>query len=172
MKKILIILLGLAIFACTSPKQDSEGDQEPTDSTTVSSEDEVVEGAFGEELSAVEITDLEAMKSTLDDAVEFNGKIKVKIEEVCQEKGCWFKTVLPDGSELRVTFKDYGFFVPKNAAGYTAVIEGVALTKEVDVETLKHYAEDAGKSKEEIDQITEAGKEYSFVASGVVIEPN
>ena len=73
------------------------------------------------------------------------------------------------GESMRITFKDYEFFVPKASAGYKAVIEG-KLTKEmVDVETLQHYAEDAGKSEEEIAKITEPEEKLSFEAVGVII---
>jgi hypothetical protein len=37
------------------------------------------------------------------------------------------------------------------------------------VETLRHYAEDEGKSKEEIAAITEPVTEYTFEAVGVII---
>jgi len=74
------------------------------------------------------------------------------------------------GQEIRVTFKDYGFFVPKDAAGQIAVFEGAAKRATIDVATLKHYAEDAGKSKEEIAAITEPETKLTFVASGVKIE--
>ena len=71
--------------------------------------------------------------------------------------------------ELRVTFKDYGFFVPKNSSGNDAVIEGALYKKLVNVEMLKHYAEDAGKSEEEINAITEPKEQFVFEASGVII---
>ena len=37
------------------------------------------------------------------------------IDEVCQMKGCWM--TLESDQKVRVTFKDYGFFVPKDAGG-------------------------------------------------------
>ena len=48
--------------------------------------------------------------------------------------------------------------------------EGKAFVKETSVEELKHYAEDAGKSKEEIAKITEPKLEMSFEASGVLMK--
>jgi hypothetical protein len=41
---------------------------------------------------------------------------------------------------------------------------------ETSVEELRHYAEDAGKSQEEIEAITEPKKTYSFVADGVLLK--
>ena len=71
--------------------------------------------------------------------------------------------------ESMIRFKDYAFFVPKDIAGQEAIIEGVAFIEEVSVETLKHYAEDDGKSPEEIAKITEPKKTLSIVSSGVLL---
>ncbi|MBK8471245.1 MAG: DUF4920 domain-containing protein [Sphingobacteriales bacterium] len=97
-------------------------------------------------------------------------KISGKVLEVCQTKGCWMTLELPDGKDLRVTFKDYGFFMPKDLAGKNIVAQGIAQTDTTSVEMLQHYAEDAGKSAEEIAQIAQPEIEISFVADGVVIE--
>ena len=71
-----------------------------------------------------------------------------------------------------VRFKDYGFFVPKDIAGMEVIIEGRAFIEETSVDELKHYAEDEGKSAEEIAAITEPVEEMKFMATGVeVIRP-
>jgi hypothetical protein len=74
--------------------------------------------------------------------------------------------------QMFVKFKDYAFFVPKDIAGQEVLIEGVAYTEETSVEELRHYAEDAKKSAEEIAAITEPVKEKKFMASGVVLLKN
>jgi hypothetical protein len=71
---------------------------------------------------------------------------------------------------MRVTFKDYGFFIPTNSQGFPITIEGIATLTETDVETLRHYAEDQGKSKEAIEAITAPKKEITFEASGALIK--
>ena len=71
--------------------------------------------------------------------------------------------------EMMIRFKDYGFFVPKNAMGNKAVFEGTAYRTVTTVEELRHYAEDAGESQEAIDAITEPLEEIAFLANGVVI---
>ena len=45
------------------------------------------------------------------------GTIKGVVKEVCQEKGCWMTMTLDNGDEMRVTFKDYKIFVPKDLGG-------------------------------------------------------
>jgi hypothetical protein len=76
---------------------------------------------------------------------------------------------LADDKEAFVKFKDYGFFVPLDAGGRTVVMDGVAFREVLSVDMLRHYAEDGGKSKEEIEKITEPETRLSFEASGVLV---
>lgn len=48
------------------------------------------------------------------------------VTKVCHVKGCWMELV-PEGADrgIRVTFKDYAFFVPTDSQGSAARIEGV-----------------------------------------------
>ena len=71
---------------------------------------------------------------------------------------------------MRVKFKDYGFFVPKDAAGKTAIMQGVAKNEIVGVDELRHLAEDAGKPEKEINAIDKPTQELTFVAEGVIIK--
>jgi len=120
------------------------------------------------------ITDKGAIPVTeLVQKMESQNELTVKVEgvvlEVCQTKGCWMTLDLGNGEKMRVTFKDYGFFMPKNISGKTVVIDGIASISTTSVEELKHYAEDAGKTKEEIEKITAPKKELIFEASGVIV---
>ena len=101
---------------------------------------------------------------------KFEGKITGRVTEVCQEKGCWMKMEKENGEKLMVKFKDYGFFMPKDIVGKEVVLDGEANVKQVSVKQQKHYAEDAGKSKEEIAKIKEPKKEMQFVAKGVLVK--
>ncbi|UTA68909.1 DUF4920 domain-containing protein [Emticicia sp. 21SJ11W-3] len=128
--------------------------------------------SFGEKINpdgAIATSDLEK-KAKVTPA--FEGKVTGVVESVCQVKGCWMKVKMDDGQTMRVTFKDYGFFVPKDIAGKTVVFEGNAKTKTTSVDELRHYAEDAGKSKEEVAKITEPKTELTFVANGVLVPKN
>lgn len=114
-------------------------------------------------------TSVAKMEQTVQAAGQFNGKVTAKVTEVCLEKGCWMRVDKGDGTTMTVRFKDYGFFMPKNIVGHTVVLEGEAKQKEVSVAQQRHYAEDAGKSKEEIEKITEPKKETQFIATGVLV---
>ncbi len=85
------------------------------------------------------------------------------VATVCQEKGCWM--ILKSGEQsVRITFKDYGFFVPKDSAG-RAVLEGVFNVKTIHEATAKHYAGETPGGKP--DAIKGDQTEFSLVASGV-----
>ena len=103
-----------------------------------------------------------------------NSSSKLKIEgeilSSCPMKGCWMKISVENDTVL-VRFKDYGFFVPKNGIeGKSTIINGNISVDTLSVAQLQHYAEDAGKSKEEIDLITEPKITISFLADGVLIK--
>lgn len=80
------------------------------------------------------------------------------------------KLPLKDSLETMVRFKDYGFFMPLDAKGKEVIVNGKAFVKETSVEELQHYAEDAGKTKEEIAQITAPKVEFAFEADGVLLK--
>jgi len=96
---------------------------------------------------------------------EENYKVQGTIEEVCQMKGCWMTLKNDKGENVRVTFKDYGFFVPKDISGREVIVEGVAKRDKLDEEVARHYAEDGGKEYDESMTNT-----VSFVAHGVLIK--
>lgn len=68
------------------------------------------------------------------------------------EKGCWLELNVGLQKTMRVTFKDYSFFVPINSVGKNAILEGYAYIDTTSIEMLKHYAEDAGQTKKKLKQ--------------------
>jgi hypothetical protein len=171
-KSILLsaVLLTSLTFSCQKPAPSV---QEATE-TTIKSEPighaDVVSGSYGANLDENSVLGTSEMISAVEASGTFTGKIAGEIKEVCTKKGCWFTMDLANGEPMRVTFKDYGFFIPTNSQGFPIILEGVATLTETDVETLKHFAEDQGKSKEEVDAITSPKREITFEATGVIIK--
>ena len=164
MKKLLFIVGATLLFSCGNADQKKEEVKEVIEEVTV----EVTK--HGEEITE------EGAISPAEFLTQFKGKdslevkIAANIEDVCAKKGCWMTLDLGDDKSMRVMFKDYEFFVPKDAAGKIATIQGVATMDSTTVEMLQHYAEDAGESQEVIDTITEPEFNYSFEATGVIIK--
>ena len=99
-----------------------------------------------------------------------NVKLTAKVINVCQAKGCWMTLDLGNGDDMMVKFKDYGFFVPTDISGKDVIVNGKAYIAEVSVDEQKHYAEDAGKPKEEVSKITAPKRTYLFEADGVLLK--
>lgn len=81
----------------------------------------------------------------LADAAKLEGKTVVvegTVRKACERKGCWMElaTATDDKNPgVRVTFKDYGFFVPLDSAGAKARVEGVVKVAELSDARAKHY---------------------------------
>ncbi|RXR19317.1 DUF4920 domain-containing protein [Flavobacterium amnicola] len=99
-----------------------------------------------------------------------NVQFIANIKDVCKKKGCWMNLELANNENSFVKFKDYSFFVPLNADGSSAIVNGKAFVDIVSVEELKHYAKDGKKSQKEIDAIKKPKVTYAFVADGVLIK--
>ncbi len=163
MKKIIVLGCVSLLLACGQQSANQENKQ-PTEGTTVSA----TELYFGDKITADGAKPISELRSMMGDRKELSTKLSGTVEDVCQKKGCWMD--LKNGEEsIRITFKDYGFFMPKDAAGKEAIIEGVAKIEETSVVDLKEYAKDAGKSQTEIDAIKEPKQELVFEANGVIL---
>lgn len=96
--------------------------------------------------------------------------ISGKIIDVCPKKGCWMNVEVGNDTVF-VKFKDYGFFVPKNdIKGKTVLMSGNIFKDTISVERLKHYAEDAKKTEQEIASIINPEYKINMIANGVAIE--
>ena len=154
MKQLFSLMLALSLVAVINA-QDAE-----------SAKPGVVYGKYSEAgVAPISVNDLDKKMSDN----KFDGKIQGKVVEVCQTMGCWAKIKKEDGSTVMIKVKDHEFAMPKDIVGKTVVVEGKAELKETSVAMLKHYAEDAGKSKEEVDKIKEPKKEVIMMIKGVKV---
>lgn len=124
---------------------------------------------FGDSIAQINPTKVADVKAKLGTKDSVAMQVEGKIVEVCQKKGCWMELQLDNSETMRVTFKDYAFFIPKDAAGKTVIMEGYAYNDTTSVQMLRHYAEDGGESQAAIDKITEPEVAVVFEASGVII---
>lgn len=165
--KYLFPLFAIVLFAaCGSHNHDHA--EEATSETTEETNSNA--GWYGEEFEFTEAIEAKEIAGLMNDSSANEFVIKGSIEECCQKKGCWMKVATEDGETMRVSFKDYGFFVPLDAAGSTMTMKGVATYDTIDVDFLKHLAEDANATQEEIDAITEPELAITFEATGVLID--
>jgi hypothetical protein len=166
MKKIVFLFTILTLmFSCKNEKQTTEKEVEEV-------KKEIAYTSIGMEINDADALTAERMMTHykgLKAGDTIPAKMKGKIIEVCSSKGCWMKLDMGNENQVMVKFKDYGFFMPLEAEG-DVVINGKAFVTETPVDELRHYAEDAGKSKEEIEAITKPKLEYRFEADGVLLK--
>jgi hypothetical protein len=160
MKKIYtaVMALGIVLSACGKKA-------EKTENTTNNLE------FFGDTIQEEGAITTASLLELMKDKDSAEVKITTTIREVCQKKGCWMDVELSANELMTVRFKDYGFFVPKDAAGKTVIMDGIVRKEIETVDWLRHKAEDAGKSKEEIEAITQPDTSFTFEARGVIIKP-
>jgi hypothetical protein len=166
MKKFLVVCI-LFAFGLTSCKSEKANKEEVTEEMAVNYD------SFGDKITDEDTLSSEEMMMKFENLQvgdTINVKFKSTIADVCTKKGCWMKLPLANEKEAMVKFKDYGFFMPLDSKGKEVIVEGKAFLTITPVDELKHYAEDAGKSAEEIVKITEPKKEMAFEANGALIK--
>lgn len=176
LKNLFFLLLLSGFFtACQQGSQQAEQSSEEAVAEEMEAEKTDSEDGdgkhFGESITSDDAIAYSELASQMGDQDSIDVKVVGMVESVCQAKGCWMNITAGEenGEDMFVKFKDYGFFVPKDIAGRKVVMEGKAFREETSVDELRHYAEDEGKSKEEIAAITEPKVELKFMASGVLL---
>ena len=125
---------------------------------------------YGEMISIDSISNYQLLKEKTLNTGLTKTKLEGRIIETCPKKGCWMN--LDTGTDtIFVRFRDYGFFVPTDSVdGKIAIIQGDLFLDTISVKMLRHYAEDAGKTNEEIALINEPNYNLNFMADGVIIK--
>jgi hypothetical protein len=124
---------------------------------------------YGEKVTATDAISISEIPAKLEKKEVLDTKIKAKVLDVCPKKGCWLKLAINDSTTAFVKMKDYAFFAPLAIKGKTIILDGEAEMITTSVDELRHYAEDAKKSKEEIAAIKEPKKEIKFTAKGIMV---
>jgi len=158
--------------AASKPATDKQGALEKKrPGTTADTRDHADEDGVirrGVKLSTTAALDVSKVAKKAD---ELSGKIvKVSgdVSKVCTKKGCWFAMTSKDKKEeIRITAKDYGFFVPSAAVGKKAIVEGILEVKTMTQEEARHMAKDGGKDEKTINAIEGEQKELRLVSQSL-----
>lgn len=167
MKKLWILTVAVIFtFLSCDENQKQQGNKEKAE--------ELAYHSYGEEISSdpsLSSAEMQEKYEELNPGDTINVSFLTTVNSVCKKKGCWMTLDLPEEEEdVMVTFKDYGFFVPKEIERKEVIVNGKAYIAEVSVEEQKHYAEDNGKTDAEIAAITEPKRTLSFLADGVLLK--
>ncbi|MEM9888130.1 MAG: DUF4920 domain-containing protein [Bacteroidota bacterium] len=167
MKQLFILLLAAASLVACNQKVANNKSAAATEIVSQASNN------FGARMTAEDAIPFADLMQKMEDVDSMQVKVRGTVEAVCQKKGCWMNIVSTEtDKQMFVKFKDYGFFVPLDISGQEVIMEGYAYREVTPIEELRHYAEDAGKSAEEIAKITEPEEAFKFLASGVIVMEN
>ena len=141
---VLSVAIGLASLAAGEPLPEGED--------------------FGAGITLSSAKPLAAVLAAPESFAEEPVLVRGRISDVCQRKGCW--TILREGEKfVRVRFRDYAFFVPRDIQGREALVEGVVTVRTLSQREARHYAEETPGGKPET--IVGPQREIGFVATGV-----
>ncbi len=143
---LVLLLLGLLVPHALAAEARSEGRR------------------FGAELTLASPTPLGEILAAPERFSQTRVLVSGRLTDLCMKKGCW--TVLADGDAfVRVRFQDYGFFLPQDALGAQALVEGVATVRTLSEREAKHLAEESRDG--DPDAIEGPQRSVEFIASGV-----
>jgi hypothetical protein len=124
---------------------------------------------FGEKFQISKKIEISEMISAMESLDSLDAQIEATVVTTCKKAGCWMEIQSKDGkSKIKVFMKDHAFGVPlEGCEGKKTVVNGRVFRYKLSVEYLRHLAEDAGKSKTEIEKITEPEEAIAIDAFGV-----
>ena len=138
---VLVSFAALTLVAC-SHRAPSAPAREPAAALPADAK------SFGASLSGNPPLGLAAVLTAPD---SFCGKTVVvdgSVRATCTRKGCWMElapSTDKDAPGCRVTFKDYGFFVPLNSQGSDARVEGQVSVKAIPATEVAHLKSEGGR---------------------------
>jgi hypothetical protein len=156
MKHTLVILIGLIITFSISAEVVRLSEPVAEDSAN-----ETFGVILDESLPTLSMKDL-AIDSSSHLAKSF--QVQARIAKVCQKKGCFF-IAQQEQHILRVSFRDYGFFIPTDSSGKTVTLAGELIQKEISPEQAAHFKADLKSDTE----LVKPGVVYEIVADSIRI---
>ncbi len=124
--------------------------------------------SFGARLQPSELVPLGEVLKTPDTYGDRVITVEGHVRRACTKKGCWME--MAEGADesqqgCRVTFKDYGFFVPTDSAGAKARVQGLLKVKKVEAPTVNHLEAEGARFPNKAPD--GSAQEVRLVANGV-----
>jgi hypothetical protein len=112
--------------------------------------------------AAVDSVALSALVANYQDYADSSVVVEARVAKVCQKKGCFF--IARDGATtVRVSFKDYSFFVPTDISGREVTLAGELRQVELTKKQAEHLEADLGAA----DAAVKPGPQFEIVATSV-----
>jgi hypothetical protein len=161
---------GLTLGACNRAQPPSASPASATQPapTAAPSADPAAPHVYGAPLTADKPTELAAVLANPDAFRDRPITVAGQVRKACTRKGCWMElagSTQAGAPGCRVTFKDYGFFVPTDSAGSRARVQGTVVVDTLPAATVRHYEEEGAVFPAK--KADGTAPEVRLVASGV-----
>lgn len=171
MTTVTRLLVFAALAAAASGSIHAQTESASVSLSVETTADSPSERSFGGELSLDRDGAVDLKRALTDTAL--HGRpilLRGSVADVCSRKGCWM--ILGEGEEqMRVTFKDYSFFLPTDSHGHIVLIEGIVSAVELSEEDALHYAEESTTGMNSSQEISGPRQVISMEAVAVVLDP-
>ncbi|MDF3065942.1 MAG: hypothetical protein K0R38_1543 [Polyangiaceae bacterium] len=160
----LAVCAVLGVLGCNSTKEAPAKAEAPRAATSVAPAHKTYGAPLGQNPTA-------AVGDVLKSPEKFAGQrvtVEGAVRAACTRKGCWMELSEgpdPSAAGCRVTFKDYGFFVPTDSAGSRARVDALVEAKVIKPEMVAHLESEGATFAEK--SADGSAREVRLVATGV-----
>jgi len=159
-RKLKVLVLA-ALLVPAMANAESSNPIRLSEPVEVTATHEVFGAPLGETESRISLAQL------IGNGDSYQGKqvlVETRIAKVCQKKGCFF--IAQEGEvTARVSFEDYGFFVPTDSGGKSVILLGTYSRQAVSSAEAEHFSSDLGEPTS-----TDPSEfEHSIIATAVAI---
>ena len=161
---VALALAATGLSGCNTQKAPEPAQAEPVTAPSAV----VARQAFGAPLGQSPAVGLGDVLKTPDKYADQSVLVEGAVRRACTRKGCWMElseAVDPAAAGCRVTFKDYGFFVPTDSAGSRARVEAKVESRVVKPELVAHLESEGAKFPDKA--ADGSAREVRLVATGV-----
>lgn len=160
---VATLCLSLGIFACESKPAENPTPEKPAANAPAKNTK-----LYGAALGSAAKAELKTVLVKPDEYKDKSLIVEGEVRRACTRKGCWMEiaeSVDKAALGARVTFKDYGFFVPLDSAGAHARLEGTVNVETLTAANVEHLEGEGAKFGSKNPDGT--AREVQFVATGV-----
>ncbi|HEY4116919.1 MAG TPA: DUF4920 domain-containing protein [Byssovorax sp.] len=143
----------VALVACgrgPEPVAEAEGPKAQPAAATTPAPKPAEKRKFGGDVTEQTSTPLDALVKTPEKFTAKTVRTEGKVSAVCQHMGCWMEIADASG-KAHIKMAGHSFFVPKDAAGHHAVVQGTVMPGDKDHCTEEAAEQTGGVAKVEIE---------------------
>lgn len=151
LSRFAVLVAASWLLSCESrpsPSGHSQSEAEAARLPTISSAATQGKKAFGGAIGGQAVLSLADVLAAPERFRDQTISVEGQVRSACTRRGCWMELAPSADATLpgcRVTFKDYGFFVPTDSAGAHAKVQGTLGVNTLPPERVAHLESEGGR---------------------------